>query len=317
MKILNKTIAVILFFCLVIIAGCDKHKEKKYITIVRTVWTGVSIKSAITSRILRVLGYETEEKIVSVPLAYRALSLGEADFFMGNWMPSMKEIAEPYFKTRKVVRYSLNMKGAWYTLAVPAYVARAGLRNFRDIHKYRNRLRGEIYGIEEGNDGNEIIKKMIRENLYNLKGFRLIASSEAGMLARVKRAVKKREWIVFLGWAPHPMNRHVDMTPLKGSTEETFGPNNGEACVYTNIRQGFVQDFPNAARMLANLDFPVPMMTDIMDSMQKNSIHPEEAAMLWLKANPSVIKKWLNGVKTLGNLSGEKAFRDYLAEWEN
>ena len=40
----------------------------------------------------------------------------------------------------------------------------------------------------------------------------MIESSEAGMLSQVKRAVKRKNWIVFLGWEPHPMNTRFEIS---------------------------------------------------------------------------------------------------------
>ena len=59
------------------LAGCKKPGKKlpkREITIVRVAWTGVTIKSAIASELLKALGYRPEEKIVSLPLAFSALA---------------------------------------------------------------------------------------------------------------------------------------------------------------------------------------------------------------------------------------------------
>jgi glycine betaine/proline transport system substrate-binding protein len=43
---------------------------------------------------------------------------------------------------------------------------------------------------------------MIDKGAFGLKDFKLVESSEQGMLAQVTRAAKKKDWIVFLGWDP-------------------------------------------------------------------------------------------------------------------
>ncbi|WP_368506750.1 glycine betaine ABC transporter substrate-binding protein, partial [Staphylococcus pasteuri_A] len=80
----------------------------------------------------------------------------------------------------------------------------------------KEQLRGRIYGIEPGNDGNRLIQDMIDKNAFDLKGFKLIESSEAGKVSQVKRAVDREHWVAFLGWAPHPMNSKFDMAYLDG-----------------------------------------------------------------------------------------------------
>jgi len=47
-----------------------------------------------------------------------------------------------------------------------------------------------IYGIEPGNDGNRLILRMVQQNLFGLGDFRLVESSEQGMLAEVERAYR-------------------------------------------------------------------------------------------------------------------------------
>ena len=85
-------------------------------------------------------------------------------------------------------------------------------------------------------------------------------SSEQGMLAQVARAVKRKRWIVFLGWEPHPMNANFEMAYLSGG-DDWFGPNFGGATVYTNIRKGYAGDCPNVSKLLSNLRFTWPWRT--------------------------------------------------------
>jgi len=269
------------------------------ITFASVSWTGVTIKTELAVQILDVLGYKARNLMVSVPLAYKAMSTGEADVFLGNWMPSMATIAEKYFKDGSVIKYCENMAGAKYTLAVPTYEYEAGLKDFSDIHKYADKLDHKIYGIEEGNDGNEIIQGMIDKNMFDLGDFKLVSSSEAGMLGQVQAFARKKQWIVFLGWSPHSMNETIDMKYLTGSTDATFGPDNGTANVYTNIRKGFDKQYPNVAKFLKNLTFPIPMMNTIMTTLHNSKEEqPRRAALKWLKANPDILKKWLDGVTT-------------------
>jgi len=60
-----------------------------------------------------------------------------------------------------VERVRANLKGAKYTFAVPKYVHAAGVKDFADIHKYKDKFGGNIYGIEPGNDRNRLIQTMI------------------------------------------------------------------------------------------------------------------------------------------------------------
>jgi len=276
-------------------------------------WTGVTIKTELAMAVLQSLGYETHNTVLAVPFVYSALDTGDVDVFLGNWMPSMASIADKFFKKGSVIQYVANMPGAKYTLAVPTFCAAKGLKDFSDIAKFGKELDYKIYGIEAGNDGNLIIRDMIEKNMFGLGKFELVPSSEVAMLAEVQSRVKQKRCIVFLGWAPHSMNERIDMTYLTGSTNETFGPNNGTATVWTNIRKGFVEDHPNAAKLFKNMIFPVSMMNQIMTTLYKDkSLGHLKAGLQWVKAHPESYKGWLEGVTTVDGKPAVPAFEAYL-----
>lgn len=263
-------------------------------------WTGVTVKTELGVSILNTLGYDASKIVLSVPIAYKALEMGDADVFLGNWMPSMAGIAEKFFQKGTVIQYVANMPGAKYTLAAPAYVVDGGLKDFSDIARYADKLDHKIYGLEPGNDGNQVILSMIKKDMFGLGDFKLIATSEPIMLSEVKTFVQDKKWVVFLGWSPHYMNRVIDMKYLTGSTGETFGDNDGTATVYTNVRQGFAEERPNVALFLKNFTFPITMMNEIAQMLQDdNNLKHGEAGLAWVKKHPEIYRGWLEGVKTV------------------
>ncbi len=263
-------------------------------------WTGVTVKTELAKKILHSLGYEASSKTLSVPIVYNALDMGDIDIFLGNWMPSMAGIANPFFEKGTIIKYVANMPGAKYTLAAPSYAVDAGLKDFSDLAKYADKLDHKIYGLEPGNDGNIIIRSMIDKNMFGLGGFKLIATSEPIMLSEVKTLSKEGKWVVFLGWSPHFMNEIIDMKYLTGSTGETFGENDGTATVYTNIRKGFDTEQPNVARFLKNYIFPISMINEISLMLQNNKqLKHGDAGIAYLKDHPEVYRNWLNGVETV------------------
>ena len=180
---------------------------------------------------------------------------------------------------------------------MPKNVYDAGVKTFADIAKFADKFDDKIYGIEPGNDGNRLIQDMIDKNAFGLKGFEVVESSEAGMLSQVKRKVRRDNWIVFLGWEPHPMNSNFDLAYLEGG-DEFFGPNLGGASVMTNVRKGYVNECPNVGRFLKNLEFTLALENEVMKAILDDKKKPEDAARNWLKANPSVLDAWLKGVTT-------------------
>ncbi|MFP4168736.1 MAG: ABC transporter substrate-binding protein [Desulfonatronovibrionaceae bacterium] len=305
------TLTVLAF--VLIFSGSAMAAKKDPIKIASVSWTGVTVKTELAVKILNSLGYEAENLMVSVPIAYKAMASGEAEFFLGNWMPTQETIANKYFEEGSVVQSVANMRNAKYTLAVPSYCYEAGLQDFDDIHKFADKLDNKIYGIEEGNDGNQIILDMIENDMHNLGDFELVPSSAAGMLSQVQSFIQDKKWIVFLGWSPHYMNEVIDMKYLKGSTADTFGPNDGTATVYTNYRKGFDKEYPNVTAFLKNFKFPISMMNEIMTMLHKNDkMEPADAGMKWIKENPEVYQEWLEGIETVDGKPAIPAFEKAL-----
>jgi glycine betaine/proline transport system substrate-binding protein len=232
-----------------------------------------------------------------VPVTYASMKNKDIDVFLGNWMPSMEADRRSYVADGSVEVIRPNLTGAKYTLAVPAYTYDAGLRSFADIQRFATQLNSSIYGIEPGNDGNRLVLTMLHQNQFGLGGFRLIESSEQGMLAQVERAFRAHAPIVFLAWDPHPMNMRFDLRYLSGG-DAVFGPNFGEARVDTNTRAGYSRECPNIGRLLRNLSFTTQQEDRMMLEILEHHQAPEVAAEAWLEANPNVVGSWLQGVRT-------------------
>ncbi len=274
-------------------------------------WTDITATTAVTTEVLKGLGYETKTDLLSVPVTYSSMANGDIDVFLGNWMPTMEGDIAKYRDSGAVETIRANLKGAKYTLAVPKYVYDAGVTSFADIAKHADEFNDRIYGIEPGNDGNRLIQSIIDGNAFNLKDFKLVESSEAGMVSQVKRAVRRKQWIVFLGWAPHPMNSNIDMKYLSGG-DDYFGPNFGGANVYTNVRKEFTSQCPNVGQLLNNLSFNLDMENSLMQAILNEQQKPSDAAKAWLRKNPKAIAPWLNKVTTKDGKPAIEAVTAYL-----
>jgi len=258
-------------------------------------WTDITATTAATTLILEALGYETETKVLSVPVTYTGLAEGDIDVFLGNWMPSMEADIAPYRDAGTVDTVRANLEGAKYTLATNEHGAALGISDFTNIKDHAEALGSEIYGIEPGNDGNRLVLEAITK--YGMDGFELVESSEQGMLAEVASKTEAGEPIVFLAWEPHPMNANFKLTYLTGG-DELFGPNFGGATIYTNTRKGYVAECPNTGKLLNNLVFTLAMENEIMGAILNDGEDPRDAAKAWLAANPATWEPWLEGVTT-------------------
>lgn len=268
-------------------------------------WTDITTTTSIANQILTALGYDVNVSVLSVPVTFAALSAGDTDVFLGNWMPAQNGAVGPYLEDGTIESIHQNLEGTAYTLAVPTYTYEKGLQDFADIAKFADSLDETIYGIEPGNEGNTYLIGLTEANTHGLGDFDVKESSEQGMLSVVRRAYDKEEDVVFLGWAPHPMNVNFDIKYLTGG-EEFFG---GSGVVNTLTRAGFSDDCPNAANLLTNLTFTVAMESEIMGAILNDGQEADDAVMAYITANPGVLDAWLEGVTTTAGEPGLDAVK--------
>ncbi len=274
-------------------------------------WTDNIAQNGLAAVLLKPLGYDTHLEVLSAPLIFASLKNKDVDVFLNSWSPSVDSLVKPYLDDGSVVRLTVNMTGAKWTLAVPDYVWDGGLQNFSDIGKYRDRLDGKIYGIESGSDGNQIILDMIAGNAFGLGDFELVESSEQAMLTEVQRKVRSKDWAVFMGWAPHPMNNRLSMRYLEGG-DDWFGPDQGGATVWTAARSGFAQECPNLGRFFTNLKFSVELENAMMGYILEDGMDGPAAAVKYIGLHPELLEGWLEGVTTIDGAQGLPVVRKGL-----
>ena len=274
-------------------------------------WTDVIATSGMSDVLLNGLGYDSKQTSAVQQIIFAGIRDKRLDIFLGYWKPAMDNNIAPFLAAKQVKVFDKpSLSDAQATLAVPQYVADAGLKTFADIARFKDKLGGKIYGIEPGSGANTDIQKMIDSNRFGLGGFKLVASGEAGMLAAVQRAVNRKEFVVFVGWTPHPMNINMKMAYLTGS-EDVFGANEGMATVSTVTAPDYAERCPNVTRLLENLTYTAAQESQLMVPIMDRKT-PQEVAKQWLRDNPEDLQRWLAGVTTLDGKDGVAAVQASL-----
>ncbi len=311
---MTKPLDAALALALALAAGAASAQDGEACATVRLSdpgWTDINATNAVASVLLGALGYEADVATLSVPVGYEAMKTGDVDVFLGNWMPAQQAFRAELEEAGTAEVLTRNLTGAKFTLAVPSYVAEQGVSDFSDLAGNAERFDEKIYGIESGAAGNQGIRDMIEQGDFGLGDWEIVESGEQAMLAQVGRAARGEDWIVFLAWAPHPMNTENDLTYLSGG-DAYFGPDFGGAEVYTLARAGWPEQCPNAARLFSNLQFTVEMENEMMGLILNDGMDPEEAARSWLQENPAAVEPWLEGVTTLEGEPGGPAVQGAL-----
>jgi len=259
-------------------------------------WTDIALTNTTAELILGALGYEPSQTLLALNITYDSLRNGDIDVFMGNWRPVQDLDYKAYFDDGSVIPVATNLTGAKYTLAAPKYVFEAGLTSFDDLQRFADKLDHKIYGIEPGT--NKPLLDMVEKKAHGLDdSWEIVESSEAAMLTQVQRAAETREWIVFLGWQPHPMNVNMDMAYLAGGDAE-FGPDFGGATVHTIVRKGYPEQCPNVTKFFGNLVFDIDYENTGMNMIMTDGLEARDAAIKMLKAHPEKLDAWLKDVQT-------------------
>jgi glycine betaine/proline transport system substrate-binding protein len=270
-------------------------------------WTDNTAQNGLFNTVLKGLGYQAKIDQLALPVILESLKNKQLDLFLDNWMPSNASGLQPYLDAKTIESLKPDLVGAGYGPVVPDYVAAAGVKDIKDLGANKDKFDGKFYGIEAGNDGNKIIQAKIDDPNSGMAGFELVESSEQGMLVQAQKLMAKKEWVAFLGWAPHPVMGNMKLVYLTGFEKDGFG----DAKINPLTRVGYSAECPNMGKLLANLEFTLPMESAVMDEIGKN-VDGDTAGANWLKANPDVLSKWLDGVTTVDGQDGLAAVKKSL-----
>ncbi|HET6519297.1 MAG TPA: glycine betaine ABC transporter substrate-binding protein, partial [Geminicoccaceae bacterium] len=109
-------------------------------------WTDITSTNAVLGVVLEGLGYEQNVETLAVPVTFESLKNDDIDVFLGNWMPAQTPFIEPLTAERQIDVIGPNLENAKFTLAVPSYVAEAGVRGFADLAGHADQFKSTIYG---------------------------------------------------------------------------------------------------------------------------------------------------------------------------
>ncbi len=260
-------------------------------------WPGVTVQSQIAADLLEAMGYKTQQVTSSPAFILKSIETDDLDAYLGGWIPTEKDMIDPLVKKKKAVVLTTNISNALMGLAVPAYVADAGVHTVDDLNKFADKFDHKIYGIEAGSGFNQAIQKAIDTNRHDLGKWKLIPSSTAAMLAQVDDAIKNKRWIVFLGWEPHSMNIRWKLTYLKNVGKPTIASQRSD--VLTVVNPKLVADEPDAARFLKQFQVPKKVMSAWIYQDKYKKRMPKDIAKTWISGNLDLVAKWLDGVKAL------------------
>lgn len=162
----------------------------------------------------------------------------------------------------------------------------------------------KIIGIDPGTGLMDKTEQAIKD--YDLGGqWKLMAGSEAAMLASLKKAIDNKEPIIVTGWKPHWKFTKYDLKFLD-DPKKLYGEGNE---VRTLVRKGLKQDRPSVYKFLDQFNWELSEEQEVMVKAVEG-MEPAEAAKEWIKNHKERVNEWTKGVEK-GH--GEKVTLAYAA----
>ena len=274
-------------------------------------WPEAVAKTNVASIIVDALGYQTEVQELGVPTVFQGLDTGDLDVFVEAWFPTMQT---NFDEVQDVESVTTNLEEATFSIAVNREACEAGVTSHEDLAEFADRFEEggtpTIYGLEPGNDGNQVVLDMIENDQYNLGDWKLVESSTTGMLSEVDRRLGDGEWVAWTGWEPHWMNNRYDMCLLE-DPEEAWG---GQSHVETLVNNEFPEQFPELYTFFEQMVVTPEIQRELIDGIDNSGLSPEEFALQWLRENPEITDNWLAGIEATDGTDGAEALRSYLEQ---
>ena len=298
---------VVLILLLLFVAVSSTVSAQEPISLGEADWPGIWAKNAVAKHIMTNIGYDVEIKAVKNVMIYNSMADQGIDIYLGSWMPSDKPIRKEMEGKIEVV--TTNLEEGLYTLGVPKYAWEAGVKSFADLDEYAEKFDHKIYAGPVGWAFTEAIQKAIDNDIYGLGDWEIVNSSQTAMIANMKRAMKKEDWIVTLAWKPHWMNYIMDIKYLEDPKDVWVS---AESWVNTLTRNGFKDDNPQIYKFLEQFKVNSEMSNEWIYYIGYKEQEPKEVAKNWVENNPDVVEKWLQGVKTKDGKDAFKVLKENL-----
>ncbi|AXL49969.1 glycine/betaine ABC transporter substrate-binding protein [Paraburkholderia caffeinilytica] len=222
-----------------------------------------------------------------IGIQYQGVARGDLDIMVGGWLPVTHATYYAKYKN-DMDDVSVIYTGGKNGWAVPAYIPESQLSSISDLEKpdVKSKLNGTVQGIEPGGGLMQASEKTIKA--YDLNGYNLQSSSEAGMLAGVQRAYQSKQWIVATVWSPHWLFQKWQMRYLK-DPKGTLG---GEEQVHAFASKQFAAKFPQADVFFKHFKLTLADVEAI--EFEGNATNDyATAAKKFVDAHPEKLKAWL------------------------
>ena len=283
----KKACAYLLGLALGASAAVTQAEEKPPVRIGWVNWSDTEITVKIASTALQEhLKQPVKLVMADIGIQFQALANGNIDLIPMVWLPSTHKAFYDKYKDR------LEDLGVLYEgrigMAVPTSVPVAEVASVEDLNKpgIREKFDGKILTSEVGNGQYTLTVKAIED--YKLTGYKLVGSSESGMLNEMDRNLKRDKWSLVNAWSPHWMFSKWSLRYLE-DPKQIIG---GAEQIHAMARKGFSQEHPEVAYFFAHFSLPQADLEALM--MQARESTADKAVAAYYAANKARFEGMFN-----------------------
>lgn len=268
-------------------------------------WTAAEVQTEI----VRQLAAEHPElgvsEVSSVPIdpaaGWVGLQRGDLDFLAEVNLPNQQTFADK--AKDEVDLVSNTYDGASQGWFVPRYLVEgpdapaAGLTSVDQLNQYADAVGGTLYDADPGWVTTEQNKKRLEGFGLNLEHK---TSSEAALIAQLKRSYDRQEPILLYFYHPHWLFQKYDLVQLeepKPYEDGCFETRNDCAiptlAAWIAARKDLTERAPAFAAALGKISIPLTDVESMLDQVDQQGKKPDEVAAQWLADNKTEIDAWL------------------------
>lgn len=259
--------------------SCGNMSNPKKVTIAYVNWAEGVAMTQLTKALLEKEGYTVELKNADVAPVFAAVAGGNADVFMDTWMPvTHKEYLDKYGANLEVL--GTNFKNARIGFVVPDDVK---VNSIEELNANSTLFKGKIVGIDAGAGIMNKAELAIKD--YSLK-LELQSSSEAAMLAILKKSIDKKQPVVITGWAPHYI---FSMYKLK-FLEDPKGVFGSVETLQTVANKKFAASNPQLVNFFKHFQLDDMELGSLMAALESSG-DEKTAVNKWMKDHAEFVEK--------------------------
>jgi glycine betaine/proline transport system substrate-binding protein len=246
-------------------------------------WTDSVATTHVAAEVIKQkLGYDVKLMPVATGIMWQGVATGKLDMMLSAWLPVTH--GEYWSKSKdQLVNYGANFRDAKIGLIVPEYVKAKSIADLKTDESFKKK----IVGIDAGSGVMLTTDQAIKD--YGLDGYKLQASSGAGMIAELARAEKKHESIAVTGWVPHWMFAKWKLRFL----EDPKGVYGAAETVNSLGSKDLEKKAPEVVAFLKTFSWnSADEIGEIMLAIQDGA-KPEVAAQDWVAKHPERVAEWI------------------------